>query len=163
MTNNTVITKDLANKKLHITREFAAPADKVWTAWTESATLDKWWAPKPWKADTKTMSFTEGGTWLYAMRGPNGEEHWSRVDFKTINPKTGFTYSTTFCDQDGNVNESAPVSHWVLEFIPIVTGTKVEVELTFDKDADLKTLVDMGFEAGFTMGLNNLEELLAAQ
>jgi len=161
MTNNTAITKDLANKKLHITREFAAPVNKVWKAWTDSTLLDKWWAPKPWKTDTKTMDFTEGGTWLYAMRGPNGEEHWSRVDFETINPETGFTYTTAFCDKDGNISETSPTSHWVLQFKPTAIGAKVEVELTFDKDADLKTLIEMGFEGGFTMGLNQLEELLS--
>ena len=42
MTNNTLITKDLANKKLHVTREFGAPVEKVWKAWTESELLDKW-------------------------------------------------------------------------------------------------------------------------
>ncbi len=50
MKNETIISKDLANKKLHITRHFTAPIEKVWKAWTESELLDKWWAPRPWKA-----------------------------------------------------------------------------------------------------------------
>jgi len=37
------------------------------------------------------------------------------------------------------------------------------VELSFDKDADMQKIIEMGFEGGFTMGLNNLEELLEAQ
>ncbi|HYG14458.1 MAG TPA: SRPBCC domain-containing protein, partial [Bacteroidia bacterium] len=66
---------DKANRKIKVTREFAAPLSQVWEAWTNSQVLDQWWAPKPWKAKTKTMNFTEGGYWLYAMVGPEGEEH----------------------------------------------------------------------------------------
>jgi len=35
------------------------------------------------------------------------------------------------------------------------------VDLSFDEEASFKMLVEMGFEGGFTMGLNQLEELLA--
>ena len=162
MKNNTVITKDLANKKLHITREFAAPVDKVWKAWTDSTILDKWWAPRPWKAETKIMNFSPGGTWLYAMAGPNGEQHWSRIGFETITPETGFTYTCNFCDEDGNVDDNAPAMHWALKFMPTATGSKVEVDLSFDNEADIKKIIEMGFEGGFTMALGNLDELLEA-
>ncbi|MFD2144274.1 SRPBCC domain-containing protein [Mucilaginibacter antarcticus] len=70
MINPTEITEDLANKKLNVTRTFNAPIDQVWKAWTDDTLLDKWWAPRPWKAETKSMNFTEGGTWLYSMVGP---------------------------------------------------------------------------------------------
>jgi uncharacterized protein YndB with AHSA1/START domain len=46
----TTISKDAANRKLVIAREFAAPLEKVWKAWTEKEILDLWWAPKPWRA-----------------------------------------------------------------------------------------------------------------
>lgn len=39
--------------------------------------------------------------------------------------------------------------------------TIVNVTLTFDEVANLEQLVAMGFEGGFTMGLNQLEELLS--
>ena len=38
--------------------------------------------------------------------------------------------------------------------------TKVEVEITFAKTADLEKIIEMGFEAGFKAGLENLDELL---
>ncbi|MDF2432358.1 MAG: hypothetical protein JWP44_1989 [Mucilaginibacter sp.] len=162
MINNTVFSKDLANRKLDVTREFNAPASKVWTAWTESSILDKWWAPKPWRAETKTMDFSEGGLWLYCMVGPEGEEHWSRVDFKAINPGQSFKAVTTFCDENGKVDTSAPLMYWFVQFKETATGSKVEVAITFDKEADMEKIIAMGFEGGFTMGLRNLEELLEA-
>lgn len=163
MTNNTTITKDMANKKLHVTRNFAASVDKVWKAWTDSTILDKWWAPKPWRTETKKMNFTEGGQWLYAMAGPNGEKHWSKVEFETITPETGFSYTCTFCDEGGNTTDEALAMHWTIAFYPAGTGSKVEVELRFDNEANIQKIVEMGFEGGFTMALGNLDELLAAQ
>jgi uncharacterized protein YndB with AHSA1/START domain len=50
-------TVDKANSKVSVKREFAAPLQDVWAAWTESELLDQWWAPKPWKAKTKIMDF----------------------------------------------------------------------------------------------------------
>jgi len=163
MKNNTVISKDLANKKLHVTRQFNAPVEKVWKAWTDSDILDKWWAPKPWKAETKTMDLRAGGLWLYCMMGPNGEQSWSRVDFRSVDPEHSFATSCTFCDEEGNINADFGVMHWLVEFGATETGTKVDVTLTFDKEADMTRIIEMGFEGGFTMGLGNLDELLEAE
>ena len=161
MTNNTLVSKDLANKKLHVVREFNAPLEKVWKAWTESALLDKWWAPRPWKAETKTLDFREGGLWLYCMVGPDGTRHWCRVDFKTIAAQKSFTSTAVFSDDKGNRDNSFPAMHWSIVFIPTTTGSKVEVRISFDNEADLQKILEMGFEAGFSMGLGNLDELLA--
>jgi uncharacterized protein YndB with AHSA1/START domain len=162
MTTKTEITKDLANKKLYVTRAFAAPVEKVWKAWTESSLLDKWWAPRPWRAETKSLDFKAGGLWLYAMIGPNGEKAWCRVDIKTVDPQQGFTATTRFCDEDGNPDDSFPSMHWLTKFYATATGSNVDVEISFDNEADLQKIVEMGFEAGFTMALGNLDELLEA-
>ncbi|OCX51708.1 ATPase [Mucilaginibacter sp. PPCGB 2223] len=155
------IEKDLAKKQLYIVREFKAPVEKVWRAWTEAELLDKWWGPRPWNAVTKTMNFTEGGTWLYAMVGPDGERTSCRVDFKNIKPGESFSASSAFSDEDGNVLDSFPVMHWVNVFKPTATGCVAEMTISFNKESDLKTIIEMGFEGGFTIGLNQLEELLS--
>jgi len=67
-----VFSKDLKTNKLTVIRSFDAPLELVWQAWTESEILDQWWAPKPYRAETKTMDFSEGGRWLYCMVGPTG-------------------------------------------------------------------------------------------
>lgn len=160
--NNIVITRDIAAKKLNVTRQFNAPLQKVWQAWTQADVLDQWWAPKPWKAQTKTFEFTPGGLWLYAMVSPEGETHWSRVEFKTIDVPKGFTYFCVFSDENGTPNADTPGMHWNIKFIPTETGTTLQVELSFSEEASMQKMIQMGFEGGFTMGLNNLEELLGA-
>ena len=160
MENNTLIAKDLLNKKLTVKREFDAPVDKVWKAWTESNLLDKWWAPKPWQAVTQIFEFKDGGTWLYYMVGPTGEKHFSRVQFNEILPLKSFSYTCRFCDEDGNTDENSITMHWLITFTAAGNTTHINVDLRFDNDADMEKILVMGFEGGFTMGLNNLEELL---
>src|SRR5687767_12462886 len=101
---------DRENKTITITREFAADLPLVWDAYTKPEILDRWWAPNPWKARTKSMDFREGGQWNYAMVGPNGEEHWCLVDYKRIQVQKKFTGLDAFTDPEGNVNKSLPQS-----------------------------------------------------
>lgn len=151
---------DKENKKIKVEREFAAPLETVWAAWTQSEILDKWWAPKPWKVKTKYQNFEEGGKWLYAMVGPEGEEHWSFASYKTIVPQKSYTAGDGFCDSDGNINTTLPQSTWNNQFKAQDNHTMVSIEITFNKLEDLEGIVSMGFEEGFKMGMGNLDELL---
>jgi uncharacterized protein YndB with AHSA1/START domain len=107
------------------------------------------------------MNFTVGGFWLYCMAGPNGEKAWCRVDFTVITPGQSFDATASFCDEDGNIDKNFPPMHWHNVFSATAIGSKVEIVLSFDSEADLEKIVQMGFKEGFTMGLGNLDELLA--
>src|ERR1700761_5263530 len=163
MTTNFVFEKDIAAKKIHVVREFNAPVEKVWKAWTDPALLEKWWGPKPWVAKTKIMDFAVGGTWLYWMEGPEGEKHWSLVQFTAIEDGRRFAADAVFSDEHGNPIPGMAAGHWDNKFIAEGDKTKVVIDLIFDDERTIKTMVEMGFEGGFTMGLNQLEALLAAE
>lgn len=162
MTNNFVFEKDVDAKKIHVAREFNARIEKVWKAWTEPDLLEKWWGPKPWIAKTKSMDFTVGGAWLYAMEGPEGQKHWSYVKFTAIEEESRFTADAVFSDENGIPAPDAPVGHWDNKFFAVGDKTKVMIDLVFEEEADFKMMVEMGFEGGFTIGLNQLEDLLAS-
>jgi uncharacterized protein YndB with AHSA1/START domain len=152
---------DKVSMKIKVKKEFAAPVSKVWPAWTESHLLDQWWAPKPWKARTKTMDFREDGHWLYEMVSPKGKEHWARVDFRSISTMKSYTAHDAFCDETGKVNHSMPRSFWMIEFTSKDSGsTIVSVEITYEELDDLEKIFEMGFKEGFTAALENLDELL---
>ncbi len=160
--NRMQIVKDLPNKKLHITRFFDAAPAQVWEAWTNRELLDQWWAPKPWRAETRSMEFREGGKWMYAMVGPENTRDWCIVNYISIEPGKSFTGTDGFCDADGNANTDLPTMLWKVDFHPEADGTKVSVEVTFTSEADLEKIIEMGFEAGFTAALENLDALLEA-
>lgn len=160
MEKQTRVTKDLNARKIIVEREFDAPVQDVWRAWTEKELLDQWWAPRPWKAETRSLDFREGGSWLYCMKGPEGEASWCRADFKTINKHKSFTSVDNFCDESGKVDGNFPNMYWKTEFIASGPGTKVIAEISFDSEADLQKILELGFEEGFKMALGNLDELL---
>jgi uncharacterized protein YndB with AHSA1/START domain len=155
-----IFSKDTANKRLDIVREFKAAHQKVWRAWTESDKLDRWWAPKPWRAETKTMDFKNGGHWLYAMISPGGEMKWNICTFHHIDAMSSFKSSCIFSDEHGTPLAGFPTMYWLVEMSENSDVTTVTVTITFDDVAGLEQIVEMGFEAGFTICLNQLETLL---
>jgi uncharacterized protein YndB with AHSA1/START domain len=157
----TLFSKDLPGKKLQVTRTFDAPLDLVWRAWTEREILDQWWAPKPYRAETKTMDFREGGLWLYAMVGPQGDRSWCRVDYQLIEPQVRIVSTDGFCDEEGNPSADFSPMHWHKTFSSNNDETTVQVNLSFDKEDDLQTILQMGFQEGFTAGLSNLDAYLS--
>lgn len=148
------------NKTISVKREFAAELPLVWDAYTKSEILDQWWAPKPWKSKTKTMNFTEGGQWLYAMVGPAGEEHWAIANYKTIRQHKSFSVFDAFADAKGNVNKEMPQSKWDVTFTNKGDLTLVEFDITYDDLAQLEAAIQMGFKEGLSMAMEGLDALL---
>jgi len=161
MENNkqTQITKDLPNKKITVTREFAALPEQVWSAWTESELLDQWWAPKPFASRTKVMDFRVGGRRFYAMVSPDGQERWGLQKYTSISPKTNFKMLNAFADKDEN--PELPGSEWDFNFSEQDGNTKVSITIYNESLARLEKMIEMGFKEGAAVQMKNLEELLA--
>ena len=162
-TKETVYTKDAANNKMSVVREFDAPLEKVWKAWTEPKLLDQWWAPKPWKAVTQSMDFRADGNWRYYMQGPEGERHYCLVEYNKIVPNKSFSGLDAFCDENGNINKEMPTMDWLVQFSPVGDRTRVDVVITFKSEEDMNKIVEMGFKEGFSAAHTNLDELLARE
>lgn len=164
MTNNFVFKTDLAAKKIHVTREFNAPIEKVWRAWTEPALLEKWVVLKHWSAITQIMDFTVGGVWLYAMVSPDGQKHWVWAQFTAIDNESLISSMGAFCDGEGNPLLDGPKSYRDTRF-SVIEGNKTQVDMTitFEEESTLQMFVEGGFKEGISMTLTLLDELLASE
>jgi uncharacterized protein YndB with AHSA1/START domain len=151
---------DKKTKTVFVNKEFDAGQSLVWDAFTKPEILDQWWAPKPWESQTKSMDFKVGGRRIYAMVSPEGQQHWSIQEFTSISPITNFTMLSAFADQDGNINADLPGSNWDLNFSEQEGTTTVSIIIKHKELADLEKMIEMGFQGGFTMTLNYLENLL---
>lgn len=143
-------------------RSFNAPLDPVWAAWTEADILCKWWAPKPYTCVITSFDFREGGRWAYFMQGPEGDRHHCFFDYEVVKPRSFFSGSDGFCDEQGVINTTMPRMKWESAFRESEGRTIVRVRINFDSTEDLERIVQMGFKEGFTMGLDQLEQLLSA-
>jgi uncharacterized protein YndB with AHSA1/START domain len=147
-------------KTVLITKEFDAPRDLVWDAYTKAELLDQWWAPKPMTSRTKVMEFREGGRRFYAMVSPDGQERWAVQEYKSITPKTNFKFFNTFADADEN--RQLPGSDWDFNFSEENGRTKVSISIYNESLERMERIMaDGGFQKGTEAQLKNLEDLLA--
>lgn len=153
-------TVDKGKNTVFITREFAAGLPLVWDAFTKQEILDQWGAPEPWKAKTKEMNFEVGGRRVYSMVSPEGQEHWSIQEFTSISPITNFKMLTNFSDPDGNINSGIKSSENNLDFSEADGITTVKVTIKYATPAVLEMMIEKGFKQGYSMTMNNLENLL---
>jgi uncharacterized protein YndB with AHSA1/START domain len=158
----TIFTKDEKNATLTIERVFPAAADRVWQALTDPAILDQWWAPAPWKTETVYMDFRVGGYWHYAMNGPEGEQHFGRMDYLEIGPGRRYRSSDVFCDAEGHANESLPRQEMSIRVLEEDCQTKVVSVVQYASLDDMNTILEMGMQEGLSTAQDQLEALLLA-
>ena len=151
------------NNTVNVHREFAANLELVWDAWTNPEILDQWWAPKPYRTETKSMDFREGGMWLYAMVSPENIKHWCKNDYHKIVDQSMFSGLDAFCDEYGTVDTEMPRTLWTNEFNAIGESTSVNITAKYNSLADLEKIIELGFKEGFTMALENLDLYIEAQ
>lgn len=152
--------EDFDSNSVYVMKIYKSEVSKVWDYFTQSALLDLWWAPKPWKCETKEQDFKKDGTWLYSMVGPQGERHYSLLKYGEITEHRSFDGIDAFCDENGKINEDFPQAKWLLGFTGVEEGTKVTINIHLPSKEALKQLLEMGFEEGFKTGLNQLEHIL---
>ena len=150
---------DKEAKTVSITKEFDAERDLVWDAYTKPELLDQWWAPKPFSSRTKAMDFEVGGRRFYAMVMTDGTERWAVQRYKTITPKTNFTFFNAFSDAEENLQ--LPGSDWDLSFSENDGTTTVHISIYNESLERLERMVATGFTEGTEAQFKNLEELLA--
>lgn len=74
------------------TREFDAPRDLVFSAFTDPKHLAQWWGPDGFTTTTSQFEFRAGGTWRFVMHGPDGRDYQNRITFDEITPPERIAY-----------------------------------------------------------------------
>ena len=151
------LTVDKKNQTVDIIREFPYNLDLIWSVFTKQEYIDQWIAPKPYTSKTKYMDFKVGGKRFYAMVSPEGVERWALQEYTSITPKTNFKVFGTFTDADGNPEQNG--SEWNHTFSESNGITRVHITIYTESLLRMENLLE-GFKAGFTMSLENLEDLL---
>jgi uncharacterized protein YndB with AHSA1/START domain len=146
-------------KTVSITKEFNAPRELVWDAYTKPEILDQWWAPRPLTSRTKVMDFQVGGRRFYAMVSPDGQERWVVQKYTSITPKTNFKLFNAFSDE--NENLELPGSDWNITFTEQNGTTTVHTSIYNESLERLERMIEYGFKEGTIGQLKNLEEVLA--
>lgn len=158
--NKLIFTKDFENVKISIEKNFKSSKSELWNYFTDWKLLEKWWWPKMFPVTTKSMDFRVWWNWHYYMTWPDLSKFWWIVNYLEINNWNSFLAIDAFSDEKGKKNTNLPSTKWFIEFIDNWENSKIEIKLTYDKIEDMKKIIEMWFEEGFTDALDNLDNLL---
>lgn len=113
-----------------ITREFDAPRDLVFKAWTEPERLAQWWGPKGFTMISTKIDLRPGGFFHYGMKSPDGQEMWGKFVYREIVPPERMVFVISFSDEGGGVTRHPFSATWPLEVINTLTFSEHDGKTT---------------------------------
>ncbi|MBS1584696.1 MAG: SRPBCC domain-containing protein [Bacteroidetes bacterium] len=110
-----------AQNELVIVREFNAPRELVFKAWTEAQHLAKWWGPKGLDLMVNKLDLQPGGIFHYRMIAPDGTTLWGRFIYKEIVSPEKLVFISSFSDEKGDIKSMPMLPVFPAEILNIVT------------------------------------------
>lgn len=104
-----------SDREIVLTRDFNAPRELLWKAWTDPEQVVKWWGPRGFTTTIETMDFRVGGVWKHVMHGPDGTNYPNKCIFKEIVPNERIVYSHGGGREDGGAPGATFVATWTFE------------------------------------------------
>src|SRR5258708_30068077 len=95
--------KDFLGRKFMITREFDAPRELVFKAWTDPWHLARWWGPRGFTNPVCEVDLRPGGSLRMVMRGPDGVDYPMVGTFHEFASPERLVFSTGALDPQGNL------------------------------------------------------------
>ncbi len=107
-----------------VAREFNAPRELVWKAWTEADRLREWWGPKGFEMVSLTLDLRPGGSFHYAMRSPEGHVMWGKFVYREVAAPERIVLVNSFSDEKGGLTRHPGSPTWPLEVLSTLTLTE---------------------------------------
>jgi len=105
---------------LRMEREFKAPPERVFAAFTDPKQFAQWWGPEGMSCPVCEIDLRVGGRWRTCMRGTAGE-HWVSGVYREIAPPRRLAF--TWAWEENGVRGHETVVE--LEFLPAGRNTKL--------------------------------------
>jgi uncharacterized protein YndB with AHSA1/START domain len=135
-------------KQFTITREFAAPREAVWRAWTDPAIAARWWHPREvvTPPESVRIDLRVGGTYEYKMIAPDGSEYPTGGQYLEVEEPSRLRFS--WADPGDAVDEAMLIT------IDLVELDEDRCEMTFhlqgvDEDRVSARSVSQGWGEAF--------------
>lgn len=110
-----------ADQEFVITRDFDAPRERVWRAWTEREQLMQWFGPQGFTMPHARLDLRPGGIFHYGLRSPHGQEMWGKWTFHEIVAPERLVVVTSFSNAQGRITRHPMAPNWPLETISTTT------------------------------------------
>jgi uncharacterized protein YndB with AHSA1/START domain len=143
------------DRTIRVEREFDAPRDRVWTAYTDPKLVAQWWG-RGHKVVIERMEVERGGHWRFVEHTPEGETHGFEGRFREVTPKDRLVQTFEWDGMPGyTILESA-------EFSDVGQGrTRVVITSLFFTPEERDGMLNSGMEGGMAESFAALDALLA--
>lgn len=96
------VVATLGGEEFSLTREFNAPRDLVYKAWTEPERLLSWFGRVGCEFSIKKAEIRPGGEMVYGSKTPDGGKVWGRWTFRELTPPERIVLVMSFVDEQEN-------------------------------------------------------------
>jgi uncharacterized protein YndB with AHSA1/START domain len=156
--NKTKITATPGAPEILITREFDAPRDKVFRAFTDPTIYSQWLGPRELTMKIETFEPKNGGRWRYVSKDKDGNEFAFHGVYHEITPPERIIDTFEY--------EGLPEpGHVILETSKFedLPGhrTKLITQSVYQSIKDRDGMLEANMEKGVRESYDRLEELLA--
>ena len=139
---------------LRLSRNFAAPRERVFRAFTVPTQMAKWWGPRGWTVPACTMDLRAGGAWHTVMRSPEGKDHIVSGVYREITPPSRLVFTWGW-ETDGPRGHETVVT---IQLSEVPGGTRLDLSQELFETADSRDHHGQGWASC----LDSLEDALAA-
>lgn len=144
----------LEDQRVTIRREFAAPVEQVYAAWTDPEKMARWFAPNVrWRLSSIDMDPRPGGRYDVKMNHLDGDVFHTVGTYQEVVPNERISFTWTWVGGPTGSEESLVT----VELRAVAGGT--ELTLTHDRITDQK--IREGTSQGWGGCLDMLESFLA--
>ena len=155
--NKTILTAEPGKQEVLITREFDAPRELVFKAYTDPKLYVQWLGPRGFGMKLVTFEPTSGGCWRYIHTDPQGNEFgFHGVNHEVLAPERIIgTFEFEGVPEGGHVL----LETTKLEELP-GGRTRLTTQSLFQSVADRDGMVESGMEHGVVDSHERLDEVL---
>jgi uncharacterized protein YndB with AHSA1/START domain len=151
----TKIVAEPGMPQTEITREFAAPRELLFRAYTEPDLLVQWLGPRDYTMSIDRYEVRDGGTWRYVHSDADGNEFGFHGVFHGTPSLDGIVQTFEFEGTPGHVCLET------LTFEEQGDTTLVRTASVYQSVADRDAMIESGMEQGLNEGYDRLDELIA--
>lgn len=145
-----------SDTEIKVTREFAAPKDLVYKAWTTPDLIKRWWAAKRGEVLLAEVDLRVGGRWRYVSKTTRGFEVAFHGEFREIVPNERLVYTEVY---EGVPRGDADPAVVTLTFSEASGRTLLTSLSRVSSRAVRDMIIQSGMEAGLQDVLDALEEV----
>jgi uncharacterized protein YndB with AHSA1/START domain len=145
------------DEQILITREFDAPKELVYKAWTTPELVKRWWNAKRGEVTIAEIDLRVGGTWRYVMVADGGMEVGFHGEFREIVPDERIVSTEIYeglppeAPQEGTLNTATFTEE---------NGRTILTVLVQAPNQEMRdAIIASGMEAGMQDAMDLLEEV----